>query len=402
MMELTKSPCASSPLRRFWRLAPHTVFLNHGSFGACPEPIQKLQTELRSKMEAEPVQFLWRYYEDRLQPSREILAKFVNANQKDIVFVTNTTTGVNAVARSLKFNSGDEILTTNLDYNACHNVLIEAACRSGAQLVVVPLPFPVKSANEIINVILEKVTPRTKLALLDHVTSDTALVLPLEKLVPELQSRGVDVLIDGAHAPGMVTVDIKRLQPTYYTGNMHKWVCAPKGAAFLYVREDKQDAIMPGIISHGNNRPRPGFTPFQDRFDWAGTFDPTAWMCIGEAIQWLDKLMPGRWNALRKHNHELAVKARQLLCQQLEVQPPCPENLLGAMATIPLPSGFPEAPRTGKLDVEQELLYDKYGIEVPFNRCGTPPARWFRISAQAYNCIEEYQYLANSLKALMK
>jgi isopenicillin-N epimerase len=401
MKILDAPPCASSPLRRFWKHAPNTVFLNHGSFGACPEPIQKLQSELRLQMEAEPIQFLWRHYEEHLEPSRQALAQFLGTASKDLVFVTNTTSGVNAVVRSLDLKPGDELLATNLDYNACHNVLLEAARRAGARVVVAPIPFPLKNPDQIVSAILDHVTPRTRLALIDHITSDTAIVLPVARIIKELEDRHVDTLIDGAHAPGMVPIPIQKLRPAYYTGNLHKWVCAPKGAAFLYAREDLQDAIQPAVISHGNNRPRPGYTPFQDRFDWPGTFDPTAWMCVGEAIHWLANLIPGGWNEVRKTNHSLAVQARRLLCRELGVKPPCPESMLGSLATIPLPVDFPEAPRTGKLDVEQEQLYDEFGIEVPFNRCGTPPMRCFRVSAQVYNCIEEYRYLADTLKTLM-
>lgn len=402
MKIMTAPRCASSPLRRFWRLAPNSVFLNHGSFGACPEPIQKLQSELRAQMESEPVQFLWRHYEERLEPSRQALAEFIGAPQKDIAFITNTTTGVNAVVRSLNLKPGDELLTTSQDYNACHNVLIEAARRAGARLVTAAIPFPLKNADQIVEAVLACVTPKTRLALIDHVTSDTGFVMPVAKLVKELEARHVDTLVDGAHAPGMVPLSMQKLRPAYYTGNLHKWVCAPKGAAFIHVREDKQDAVQPAVISHGNNRPRTGYSPFQDRFDWAGTFDPTAWMCVGESIHWIGSLFPGGWNEVRKTNHALAVQARRLLCRELGVTPPCPESMLGSMATIPLPAGFPELPRTGKLDAEQERLYDEFGIEVPFNRCGTPLSRWFRVSAQVYNAIEEYQYLADSLKTLMK
>ena len=269
---------------------PGTVFLNHGSFGACPRPILKLQAELRREMEAEPVQFLWRHYEERLEPSRKELAKFIRARPRDLVFITNTTAGVNAVARSLEFRPGDELLTTNLDYNACHNALVETARRSGAKLVTARVPFPLRSDGDVIEAVMRCVSERTRLAMLDHITSDTALIFPVEQLVRELESRGIRTLVDGAHAPGMVRIDLQKLRPSYYTGNLHKWVCAPKGAAFLWAREDVQAGLQPPVISHGNNRPRSGYSEFQDRFDWVGTFDPTAWLCVGEAIRWMVKL----------------------------------------------------------------------------------------------------------------
>jgi isopenicillin-N epimerase len=348
-------------------------------------------------MEAEPVQFLWRRYEEHLEPARVALAKFIGARAQDIAFVTNATVGVNSVLRSVKLGRGDELLSTNLDYNACHNILVETARRTGARLVVARVPFPLPNPEAILEAVLEEVTSRTRLALIDHITSHTALVFPIERLVRELEARGVDVVVDGAHAPGMLPLDLAHLRPAYYTGNLHKWVCAPKGAAFLWAREDKQAGLQPAVISHGNNTPRPGYGPFQDRFDWAGTFDPTAWFCVGAAIRWLGELLPGGWRELRQRNHRLAIEARRLLCKKLDLEPPCPKNLIGSMATLPLPERFQQAPLSGKIDVEARQLYDQFGIEVPFMRIGQPERRYFRISAQIYNSLEEYEYLAEAL-----
>lgn len=393
-------PPKPNRFRRFWGLKPGTVFLNHGSFGACPKPILELQAKLRRELEAEPVQFLWRRYEERLGPARRALAKFLGAASRDLVFVTNATTGVNAVLRSLKLKRGDELLTTSLDYNACRNVLNEVARQTGAKLVVANIPFPFQSAEEITAAILQAVTKHTRLALLDHVASNTAIIMPLREIIQALEARGVDTLVDGAHAPGMLPLNLRDLGPTYYTANLHKWVCAPKGAAFLYVRKDRQANIQPAVISHGNNRTRPGFTPFQDRFDWAGTFDPTAWLCVPEAIRWMGQLLPGGWRELRERNHQLVVEARKLLCERFEVEPPCPEDLLGSMATIPLPARFQQRKASGKIDREQLALYDRFGIEVPLSRFGKPPQRWLRVSAQIYNSPADYEFLAESIKTL--
>jgi len=351
-------------------------------------------------MEAEPVQFLWRRYEEPLERSRRQVAEFLGARPADLVFVTNATTGVNAVVRSLKLRPGDEILTTNHDYNACHNVLVALAGRAGAKLLVAQVPFPLSSANQVVEAVLGAVTRRTRLVMLDHVTSNTGLVFPVAQLVRELEQRGVDTLVDGAHAPGMVSLDISRLGAAYYTANLHKWTCAPKGAAFLWVREDKQKEIQPAVISHGNNTTRPGYSSFQDRFDWAGTFDPSAWFCAGEAIRWLGQLLPRGWRELRQRNHRLAVQARRVLCRALEVEAPCPETMLGAMATLPLPERFQGTARSGRIDAEQKRLYDRFRIEVPFVRMGRPERRYFRISAHIYNTLPEYEYLAAALSAL--
>jgi isopenicillin-N epimerase len=307
---------------------------------------------------------------------------------------------VNSVLRSLKVEPGDELLTTNLDYNACRNVLIEVAARTGAKLVMADIPFPLQSEDEIIEAILASVTSRTRLLLLDHVTSNSALILPVQRIIRELEDRGVDTLVDGAHAPGMLLLNLRELRPAYYTANLHKWVCAPKGAAFLYAREDRQGGLQPAVISHGNNRTRPGFTQFQDRFDWAGTFDVTAWLCVPEAIRWMGKLLPGGWRELRRRNHELAVQARKKLCERWEVSPPCPDDMIGSMATIPLPERFQHRRSRGKIDDEQLELYDRFGIEVPMCRFGEPERRWLRVSAQIYNSPADYEYLAGALNRL--
>lgn len=389
-----------SPFRKYWGLAPKTVFLNHGSFGACPKAVLAAQAEFRRRMEAEPVQFLWRHYEQPLDVAREALAKFVGARARDLAFVPNATTAVNAVVRSLELRRGEQLLTTDHDYNACRNVLVEAARRAGARIVVAKVPFPVRNADEVVEAIVSAVKPRTRLAMIDHVTSNTALIFPIERVIRELEARGVDTLVDGAHAPGMVPFNVTKLRSAYYAGNLHKWVCAPKGAAFLWVREDKQDGVQPAVISHGNNRPRPGYTGFQDRFDWCGTIDATGWFSVPEAIRWMGQVLPGGWREVRKRNHDLAVNARRLLCERLGTEPVCPENMLGSMATIRLPESFQNIPVNGRIDEEQLRLHDEFGIEVPFARIGMPSARYFRVSAQLYNAIEEYEYLAEALAGM--
>ncbi len=308
-------------------------------------------------MEAAPVQFLWRRYEDRLEPSRRVLARFVGARPRDLVFVTNATTGVNAVLRSIPLRPGDEMLTTAFDYNACRNALAQAAAERGAKLVVAPLPFPLPDEGTLAECVLDRVTRRTRLVMLDHVTSSTAVILPVERLVRELEARGIETLVDGAHAPGMLPLNLARLRPAYYTANLHKWVCAPKGAAFLWVREDLQKRMQPPVVSHGNNTPRPGYTPFQDRFDWAGTFDPIAWMCVGPAIEWMRKLLPDGWAGVRRRNHQLLFAGCRLLLERLKIAPPCPESLLGfdGHPAVARPVFKPSAPRQTGLGTGRAL-----------------------------------------------
>ncbi|MGH6691474.1 MAG: aminotransferase class V-fold PLP-dependent enzyme, partial [Gammaproteobacteria bacterium] len=240
-------------LTKLWPLDPDVGFLNHGSFGACPTEVLRYQQVLRNELEAGPVRFLSRELDDRLDAARAALAAFVGADPDDLGFVVNATTGINAVLRSLSFKPGDELLTTDHAYNACRNTLNFVAAREGVQVVVATVPFPLASPDEVVEAVLAQVTRRTRLAMLDHVTSPTGLVLPLERLIAELSARGIEVLVDGAHAPGMLPLDLGTLGATYYSGNCHKWICAPKGSAFLWVRRDCQAYVHPATISHGAN-----------------------------------------------------------------------------------------------------------------------------------------------------
>jgi isopenicillin-N epimerase len=241
----------SSELAKLWPLDPAIIFLNHGSFGSCPRAVLEFQEGLRDRLERQPVQFLVRDLEPLLDEARAAVAQFLGARTENLVFVSSATEGVNTILRSLVFASGDELLVTDHEYNACRNSLEYVAARSGARVVVAPVAFPIQSDEQVVSAILDRVTPRTRLALIDHITSPTALVLPVNRLVQELAARGVDALIDGAHAPGMVPVDLEELGAAYYTGNCHKWLCAPKTSGVLYVRPDRQELIHPLSISHG-------------------------------------------------------------------------------------------------------------------------------------------------------
>ncbi len=373
------------------------TFLNHGSFGACPKQVLAVQQRLRSQLEQEPLRFFGREWEPLLDNARSKLAAFVGTDVQDLVFVPNATTGVNSVLRSLRFSPEDEILTTNHEYNACRNALDFVASRTGARVVVAKIPFPIDSPQQVVAAVIEQVTPKTRLALLDHVTSQTGLIFPIQELVKELQQRGVDTLVDGAHAPGMIPLNLEEIGATYYTGNCHKWLCAPKGAAFLYVRRDKQLEIRPLTISHGTNSPRTDKTCFQLEFDWTGTDDPTAYMCVPEAIAFMGSLLPGGWRELRQQNHQLVLQGRRLLCEALEVQPPCPEEMIGSMAVVPLPTTLENR---DFMSIHDEL-FDKFGIQVQMIPWQEKPRLLVRISAQIYNALEQYEYLGKVLKGLL-
>jgi isopenicillin-N epimerase len=393
---------ASDPA--LWPLDPKITFLNHGSFGSCPLAVLEFQQQMRMRLERQPIQFLVRDLEPMLDEVRVHLARFLKADAKDLVFVPSATAGLNTVLRSLSFKSGDELLVTDHEYNASRNVLDFIAQQSGARVVVARVPFPLRSAQEITDAILGWVTRRTRLALLDHVTSQTGLIFPLEQLIRELSARGVETLVDGAHAPGMVPLNLKKLGATYYTGNCHKWLCAPKGAAFLHVQPNRQELIRPLVISHGANSKRTDRSRFQLEFSWTGTGDPSAWLAVPEAIKYIAAQLSGGWPAVMRQNQALAVTARRLICDALEVALPCPDGLIGSLAAIPLPDA-PARPRPRPpwfIDPLQDRLLHEHGIEVPVIPWPASPRRVLRIAAQLYNSLPQYEQLAVALKKILR
>lgn len=386
-------------MREHWLLDPAIAFLNHGSFGATPIPVLERQSEWRRRMEQEPVKFLARELDGLLDSARAVLSRFVGAEPVDLAFVPNATAGVNAVLRSQRFEAGDELIVTTQEYDASRNALEYAAARSGANVVVVDIPFPIQSSDVVIERLINAVNARTRLLLIDHITSQTALVSPIAPIVREMHARGVEVLVDGAHAPGMVPLDLRSLGVSYYTGNLHKWVCAPKGAAFLYVREDRRDRIRPVAISHGASSTRTDRSRFHLEFDWTGTFDPTPWLSVPDAIQFMASLVPGGWSEIMQRNRALALKARDIIATSLEIDPPAPDSMIGSMAALPLPSGDATSAPSLYGDPLQDTLFDKYSIEVPVVPWPKPPSRVLRVSAQLYNSIDQYEQLASAVTA---
>jgi isopenicillin-N epimerase len=376
-----------------WCLDPAVTYLNHGSFGACPAVVLERQAALRLEMEREPVDFLVGSLPSRLNAARESLAEFLAADAADLVFVPNATAGVNAVLRSLPFDPEDELLLTNHTYAACRKTVEFVAARTGARVVVAELPFPCRHEDEITASVLQCVSPRTRLALLDHVTSPTALVLPLARLVSDLSSRGIDTLVDGAHAPGMVPIGLNELGAAYYTGNAHKWLCAPKGAAFLHVRRDRQAGLHPNAISHGYSE------GFRAEFDWTGTFDPSPWLCVPDALRFMAGQMPGGWPEVMATNRALALKARAILLQTLGVASPCPETMIGSMASIPLPRPKEGSPAQ-RLDPKG--LHDWFRERAIETWLHPFPVPLLRISAQLYNYAGQYQQLADLLAEALR
>ena len=386
-----------------WRLEPDVSFLNHGSFGACPEPVLEAQRAWRDRLEHDPVRFLDRELEGHLDQARTEVAAFLGADPDGLAFVPNATTGVSTVLASVRFKPGDELIASDHEYNATLNALWAAAERDGATVVVVHVPFPIHDPAEALEAYLDAVTPRTRFALVSHITSPTALLLPVAALVRELDRRGVDTLVDGAHAPGMVPLDLRALGAAYWTGNAHKWLCAPKGAAVLHVRSDVRPAMRPLVTSHGANDDRTDRSRFRLTFDWTGTADPTPWLSIPAAIRYVGGLHPDGWPGLMTANAAMARQARDQLCAALEIPAPAPDVMLGAMAAVPLPG---IAPTRAAARALQAALFEEERIEVPVFAFPVPAAlpegagpstAILRISAQQYNRREEYEALATTL-----
>ena len=398
-----------------WRLDPEVTFLNHGSYGACPIEVLEAQSAWRARLERQPVKFLSRELEGNLAEVRRVVGAFVGADPDDLAMVANATGGVNAVLRSLRFEPGDEILTTDHEYNAILNVVRHVATRDGARVVVVRLPFPAISEDDVLERVLDATTERTRLAVISHVTSPTALVLPIAPLIAALDARGIDTLVDGAHAPGMIPLELDRLNAAYYAANLHKWVCAPKGAAFIHVRRDRQSGVRPTTISHGANAPASKGPRFRSEFDWQGTLDPTAWLAVPTALALVGGLMDGGWPAVMARNHELAIDAGTRVAA-VTGSVVSPESMIGSMVALSLPAEGPLGRRAAEhqssppdADPLQTAIYDRFAIEVPIGpfpvpaaESPDPPRRLIRLSAALHNAPDDIDRLVEALRTIAR
>ncbi|WP_404310674.1 aminotransferase class V-fold PLP-dependent enzyme [Neorhodopirellula lusitana] len=390
----------SQSLKDHWLLRPDVDYLNHGSFGATPRCVLAAQQEWITRLETEPIEFLApeRTLLPKLDQVRNRIAKLVHAAAPDIAFVRNATDGVNAVVRSLPLQAGDELLVTNHGYKACTNAVRYAAERCGATVVTANLPFPITDSSEVIDSIAACLTPRTRWILIDHVTSPTGIILPVDEIVQLAHSRDIRIMIDGAHAPGMLPLNLRQTQPDFYTANHHKWLCGPKASGFLYVRDAWQDEVQPTVISHGANSDGYGESRFQSNFNWPGTFDPAPILALPTALDFLAGLHPPTrgddLTTLMRSNHELVVAGRRVILDRLQIDEPAPESMLGSIATIPIPAW---KQRTGEeINAIGQLLRSEHRFELPIFQLNEHLG-CLRISAQAYNSLEQYERLASVL-----
>jgi len=370
-------------------LDPTVVHLNHGSFGACPRAVLEAQRGWRDRIEAATMRFFVLEWQPALDAARARVAEFLGADPGGLVFVPNATTGI-ATALDALIAPGDEIVTTDHGYAACRNALDRVAAARGARVVTAHLPFPLDDAARPLEAILAAITPQTRAVLVDHVTSPTALVLDVPGLVAALAPRGIHVIVDGAHAAGMLELDVAALGGVaVYTGNLHKWACAPKGSAFLWVRDDLRARVRPLVTSHGAFACPP--ERFQREHDWTGTHDPSGYLSVPAALDEIARL-GGGWAATRARNRALARAMRDALLARLGGTPAAPDALLGSMAAIPVQ--LPEPPRT----FERRLL--ETGWEVAIADWPPLDGVYLRVSAHLYNTLDDAHRLAAHLASL--
>ena len=372
-------------LRSQFLLDPDVIFLNHGSFGACPKPVFEVYQQWQLQLERQPVKFLGRQIDDLLDKARADLAAYVNADTEDVIFVPNATAGINMVARSLNLQPGDEILTTDHEYGAMDYTWLFVTGKTGASYIRHPIPLPVTSAEEVVESLWKAITPRTRVIFLSHVTSPTSLILPVAEICRRARQAGILTAIDGAHAPGQIPVDLKAIDPDFYAGNCHKWLCAPKGCAFVYVRHDHQSMMAPLVISWGWLED----ASFVTRNQKQGTRDPAAYLSVPAAIEFQSA---NHWEAVRERCHALASDTRRRLGDLTGLPPISPDSpeWFAQMVTVPLPDG----------DVTEikARLYDEYRIEVPAS--AWKGRNLMRISIQAYNIQEDLDSLVKALTEL--
>ena len=370
-------------------------YMNHGSYGACPRRVRDFVQKERLALLQNPIDYFGLQNPKHLAENREFWAGFTRADPEGTVHVECATLGVSTVLKSLAlrgyFKSGDEILLTNHGYNACNNAVREIVAFTGAKAVIADIPFPIQSSVQATEAVLNAATGATRLALIDHVTSETGLIFPLEDIVNGLKARGIDTLVDGAHAPAQVPIDLEKTNAAFYTGNGHKWLCGAPGCAFLYVREDFRDSIRPLSTSHGANDPNPDSSVFQKTFAWTGTRDVTAFSTPKVAYEALSALHPqGLW-AVVNDNKRLVRNGYKLLLDALGAKPLAPDDMIGTMASVILPPG-------NALQLYHHLRR-KYGFITQTAELSPQfgKGRVLRISAQAYNQPEQYVRLTDAV-----
>jgi len=373
-------------------LEPDVTFLNHGSFGACPREVHEEYQRLQSELESQPVRFLQRRLPDLLQAARHALADYIGAEDDEVVFVQNPTFAVNTIARSLDLEPDAELLTSDHEYGACMNAWRFVHGKKGFKIVQQPIEVPVTSNGQIVEQIWSGVTDRTRVISLSQITSPTALTLPVKEICHRAKERGILTVIDGAHVPGQLDLNVKEIGADFYTGACHKWLCAPKGASFLYVRRDVQPLVKPLVVGWGWGDVQRQFdsgSEFQDNHQWLGTHDPAAYLTVPKAIQFQ---RDHDWSSVQTRCRALAAQAVAMLSELPNVERVHPNEFFQQMGLVELPSS------TDPILLKQRLI-DDYNIEVPV--IPWQDHVFVRISIQAYNTEANVERLAEALSNLL-
>jgi len=376
-------------LKSQFMLDPETIFLNHGSFGACAKPIYENLLYWQQKLEQEPVKFFEEILIEALKISRQALGGYINCSPNDIVYFPNPTTAINAVARSLNLKPGDEVLSTNHIYGALDRSWKYICAEKNARFVKAIIPVPIHSKDEFINYFLSAVSDHTKVIFLSHITSMTAIKFPVEEIITFAKKKNILCIIDGAHVPGHIQLDINKLDVDIYTGACHKWMCAPKGTSFLYVKKELQENVHPLVVSWGWESEYPGESKFLDWHEWQGTRDMSAFLTIPTAVQFLKD---HNWSEVSRQCRKVVKHSRKIFLDFLNDDPLCPDDWLGQMASIPLP--------IKDANSFKNKLLEKYSIQVPVFKW--EEQIYLRYSIQAYNSENDLEKLFLALKELLR
>jgi len=377
-------------MRELFLLDPNIIYLNHGSFGACPRPVFDEYQRWQRELERQPVEFLGRRFTDRMQTARSDLADFIGADADEVTYVPNATIGLNTVARSIRLQSGDEVLTTDHEYGALDRTWRFLCEKHGARYIRQPISVPIRSAEEVIEAVWRGVTARTRVLFISHITSPTAITFPIKPLIDRARAHGIITIVDGAHAIGQIDLNLHALGADFYSSNCHKWLMAPKGSAFLYARRDVQPLVEPLVVSWGWQAERPSPSRFIDEQDWQGTRDIAAYLSVPAAIQfWRDH----GWSIVQQQCHELVRQARAQVTALTGLPALTPDDTawFSQMSNLPLPAC--------DLDALKVRLYDEDRIEIPIIRWNDRYG--VRISIQGYNTLNDVEALVNALRRLL-
>jgi isopenicillin-N epimerase len=378
-------------LREQFLLRPDVTFLNHGSYGACPRPVFERYQAWQLELEQQPVEFIGRRAAGLMAEARAALATYLGAVADEVVYFPNVTAALNVVARSLPLKDGDEILTTNHEYGALDRTWRFVTQHTGATYVIQPLPSPLEHPDDIVEAVWAGVTPRTRVLFLSHITSPTATILPIAPLISRARAAGIWTVVDGAHAPGQVPLDLHDLDVDFYGGNCHKWLSAPKGAGFLYARRELQPMLEPQVVSWGWDARDPGPSRFIDEQEYQGTRDISAFLTVPAAIEFQ---AAHDWPRVRAECHQLVRLAREQISELTGLPPLVPDSpdWFAQLGAIPLPPGDEKALKAH--------LYDEYRIEVPI--IAWEGQRFVRVSAQGYTTRADINRLTDALATLLR